>query len=94
MSAGEVMLKILHSDRRYVILNVPAHRINEVEPGNTVGLIFPGGDQYRGKVSNLPMLAESDGSQVTVRVDPSGRVWPAIPIGSQIEVVTDYKAMF
>jgi len=94
MSAGEVMLKILHSDRRYVILNVPAHRINEVEPGNTVGLIFPGWDQFRGKVSNLPMLAESDGSQVTVRVDPSGRVWPAIPIGSQIEVVTDYKAMF
>lgn len=94
MTAGEVMLKILHSDRRYVILNVPAHRINEVAPGNTVGLVFPGGEQFRGTVSNMPMLAESDGSQITVRVDPCGRVWPAIPIGSQIEVVTDYKSLF
>ena len=73
---------------------MPAHRINEVAPGNTVGLVFPGGEQFRGTVSNMPMLAESDGSQITVRVDPCGRVWPAIPIGSQIEVVTDYKSLF
>lgn len=93
MSQGEIMLKILHSDRRYVVLNVPTRRVNEIEPGMFVDLIFPGDDYYRGRVSNLPMLAEttlpSGQSLVTVRVEPTGRLWPEIPVGSQIDVLID-----
>ncbi|MEQ9408318.1 MAG: hypothetical protein RIK87_11355 [Fuerstiella sp.] len=91
MSTGDVMLKILHSDRRYVVLNVPTRRVNEIQPGTIVDLIFPGDNLYQGRVANLPMLAECslpDGpSLVTVRVEPTGRLWPEIPIGSQIDVV-------
>lgn len=90
MAAGEVMLKILHTDRRYVVLNVPTERVNEIQPGAEVRLIFPGNDQYTGRVSNLPMLADASlpgrASLVTVRVEPTGRLWPELPIGSQIEV--------
>lgn len=93
MSAGEIMLKILHSDRRYVVLNVPTRRVNEIQPGMFVDLVFPGNEYYRGRVSNLPMLAETtlSGGQslVTVRVEPTGRLWPEIPIGSQIDVLID-----
>lgn len=98
MSTGEIMLKILHVDRRYVIINVPTHRVNEIEPGTIVDLIFPGNDRYRGKVSNLPMLAETsrpeDTSLVTVRVEPTGRLWPEIPVGSHIDVVVDDASVF
>lgn len=90
MATGEVMLKILHTERRYIMLNVPTRRVNEIEPGTPVELIFPGNAQYNGKVVNLPMLADvstNGRSLATVRVEPSGRLWPEIPIGSEIDVV-------
>mgnify|MGYP002628072901 CR=1 FL=1 len=90
MSPGEVMLKILHTDRRYVLLHIPTRRVNEIHPGTCVELDFPGNGRYRGKVSNVPMLAESTipGGQslAAVRVEPIGKLWPEIPIGSQIDV--------
>ncbi|MDG2129283.1 MAG: hypothetical protein P8K08_14895 [Fuerstiella sp.] len=98
MSTGEIMLKILHTDRRYVLLNLPTHRVHEIEPGTSVALIFPGNDRYRGKVSNLPMLAEAavlDGQSVaTVRVEPCDKLWPEIPIGSQIDVLLNDDRVF
>lgn len=91
MSPGETMLKILHTDRRYILAHVPTRRVNEVEPGMMVSLSFPGNHLYRGKVSNLPMLAEANAangqSLASVRIEPVGKLWPEIPIGSQIEVV-------
>ena len=87
---GEVMLKILHTDRRYVVVYVPTRRVNELQPGSEVSLTFPGGQGYRGAVTDLPMLAEtvtSTGeSLVTVRIEPVGRLWPHVPIGSQVDV--------
>ena len=90
MSDGEVMLKILHTDRRFVMLYVPTRRLDEVEPGMTVSLNFPGNEKCQGRITNLPMLAETQlsggPSLVSVRVEPVGRLWPEIPIGSQIDV--------
>ncbi|MEZ6040505.1 MAG: efflux RND transporter periplasmic adaptor subunit [Planctomycetaceae bacterium] len=87
---GEVMLKILHTDRRYVVVYVPTRRVNELQPGSEVKLSFPGGQQFRGQVTDLPMLAESltpaGESLVAVRIDPVGRLWPHVPIGSQVDV--------
>lgn len=87
---GEVMLKILHTDRRYVVVYVPTRRVNELQPGSEVSLTFPGGQGYRGAVTDLPMLAEtvtSTGeSLVAVRIEPVGRLWPHVPIGSQVDV--------
>lgn len=90
MTSGEVMLKILHTERRYVMLNIPTRRVNEIEPGTPVELIFPGDGRFHGKVANLPMLADATNngrSLATVRVEPSGRLWPEIPIGSEIDVI-------
>jgi multidrug resistance efflux pump len=98
MSTGEIMLKILHTDRRYVLLNVPTYRVHEIEPGTSVVLIFPGNERYRGKVSNLPMLADAVAlagqSVATVRVEPSDKLWPEIPIGSQINVLLNDDRVF
>ncbi len=90
MQEGEIMLKILHTDRRYVIVYVPTRRVNELQPGNEVELIFPGKERYRGQVTDLPMLADTlvpgTESMAAVRVEQAGRLWPQVPIGSQIDV--------
>lgn len=90
MSAGEVMLKILHTDRRYVLMYVPSRRVNEIQVGLEVALEFPGAEIYRGRVADLPMLADpgsqTEQSFIPVRVTPTGKLWPEIPIGSQIDI--------
>ena len=91
MSEGEVMLRILHTDRRYVIVHAPTRRLTELQPGTEVGLHFPGDEGHTGLVTNIPMLADSRAgngeSLVSVRVDPVGRHWPELPVGSRIHIV-------
>lgn len=91
MSSGEIMLKILHTDRRYVQVYVPTTQIADIQPGDSVDLIFPGKQKYRGKVGNVPLLIESqsiaDEGLASVRVEPVDKLWPSLPIGSRIDVV-------
>lgn len=89
MRAGETMVKILHTDRRYIMLKIPTDRMNELQPGE-VQLVFPDDQRFQGRIIDLPMLAEAfvnGQSHATVRIEPAGRLWPEIPIGSQIDVV-------
>ena len=95
MQAGEILAKILHTDRRFVLVSVPTHRVNEIEPGTVLDLTFPGSQKCQGRVVNLPMLAETSipGGQTlaSVRVEPLGKLWPEIPIGSQIDATIHYE---
>ncbi len=90
MQEGETMLKILHTDRRYVIVYVPTRRVNELQPGSTVQLQFPGRQSFEGQVTDLPMLAEAmtPGGETlaAVRIEQTGKLWPQVPIGSQVDV--------
>lgn len=89
MGAGETMLKVLHTDRRYVTVQIPTSEIDRVQPGDQVDLIFPDDRTYTGRVTDLPMIADVSSSGMTaasVRIEHMGRLWAEVPIGSQIEV--------
>lgn len=89
MGPGETMLKILHTDRRYVTVQIPTSEIDRVQPGDKVELIFPDDRTYTGRVTDLPMIADVSPSGLTaasVRIEHTGRLWAEVPIGSQIEV--------
>ncbi len=92
VAARDVILKILHTDRRCVLVQVPTPRVHELSMGEEVELKFPGNQTYHGKVAELPLMAdEHDGRTETtslVRIEPTGRLWPAVPIGCQIEVTS------
>jgi hypothetical protein len=92
MRAGEILLRILHTDRRYVVVNLPTRRVTEMKSGQEVVLHFPGGQVFRGRVTAIPVLADADAGRqetvATVRIEPIGRHWPNVPIGSQVDVVT------
>jgi multidrug resistance efflux pump len=91
MVRDEIMIKILHTDRKYVVAYVPTSQIKELQPGTQVDVIFHGHDACLGTITNLPMITNSNPingrSMASVRVESTGRSWPEIPIGSQIEVV-------
>lgn len=90
MKRDDVMVKILHRDRRFVIVHPPADQVAELQPGVRVAVLFPGRDDCQGVVADLPMIAGStaaDGTTVTaVRVESTGRNWPDLPVGSTVEV--------
>ena len=92
MVRDEIMIKILHTDRKYAVAHVPIAQIKELQPGTQVDVIFPGHDTCLGTITNLPMVADRNPingrSMASIRVESTGRSWPEIPIGSQIEVMT------
>ena len=92
MQPGEVMVRILHTDRRYIMVYLPSRRVHEMQPGHEVELMFPGSQEYRGQIVEIPMLAEatsgSGDSLAAVRIEPAGRLWPAVPVGSQVDVIS------
>jgi len=92
MQAGEVMLRILHTDRRYIVANLPTRRVHEMRPGQEVELQFPGNEEFRGQVVDIPMVADQTGQNgdtlAAIRIEQVGRLWPNVPVGSQIDVIS------
>jgi len=92
MQAGEVMLRILHADRRYVTAYLPTRRVREMRPGQEVELLFPGNEEFRGQVVDIPMVADLTGQTgdtlAAIRIEQVGRLWPNVPVGSQIDVIS------
>ncbi len=92
MQAGEIMLRILHTDRRYVTAYLPTRRVYEMRPGQEVELRFPGNEEFQGQVVDIPMVADVTGASgetlAAVRIEQAGRLWPNVPVGSQIDVIS------
>ncbi len=93
MPEGEIMLRILHTDRRYVVVYLPTRRVHEMSAGQEVELRFPGNHEYRGQVIEMPLMADttteaSGETMAAVRIEPVGKVWPSVPVGSQIDVIS------
>ena len=92
MQAGEVMLRILHTDRRYITAYLPTRRVHELRPGQEVELQFPGNEEFRGQVVDIPMVADLTGQSgetlAAIRIEQVGRLWPNVPVGSQIDVIS------
>lgn len=93
MAEGEIMLRILHTDRRYVMVYLPTRRVNEMSAGQEVELRFPGNHEYRGQVIEMPLMADttteaSGETMAAVRIEPVGKVWPSVPVGSQVDVIS------
>jgi multidrug resistance efflux pump len=92
MQAGEVMLRILHTNQRYVTAYLPTRRVHEMRPGQEVALRFPGNEEFQGQVVDIPMVADVTGASgetlAAVRIEQSGRLWPNVPVGTQIDVIS------
>lgn len=91
MPPGEIMVKILHADR-YILVQLPTRRIHELQAGQEVELHFPGSEEFRGLIADVPVMAESANSNgesmAKVRIERTGRLWPAVPVGTHVDVIS------
>ena len=73
---------------KYIVVTVPADQITRFETGSEVDVVFAG-QRRTGRIEQIPMEVNGNGqsqSGMSVTIVPSGRLWPAVPIGAAVEV--------
>ncbi len=92
---GEVLVQILDDDRRTIEVEIPSRMVVRFTPGQRVRLEFPGPEQRIGIVSSIapqtsaPGIARQnldDDAPVKLAIEPAGKLWPSVPIGSRVLV--------
>ncbi len=90
---GTTIIELFDDDRRHLTALIPSSEMARLLPGTKLTLIFPAGYKRIGLVAAIPPQAMSErraslseDSQVAVRIEPAGKLWPKIPIGSRIKV--------
>lgn len=93
---GDPIVELLDDSQRYLIAEVPSTRIHEFTLGRTVNLQFPGAERRLGRVCKVaPQARPRDPSRadddpvVEVEIEQAGRLWPTVPIGTRISLLTD-----
>lgn len=90
---GSTIIELFDDDRRHLTASIPSSAVARLKPGTKLTLIFPAGYKRIGLVAAIPPQAmfessteSAEDSQVAVRIEPAGKLWPKIPIGSRIKV--------
>lgn len=92
VEAGEVLVQILDDDRRSIEVEIPSASVNLFKTGQPITLKFPGAEMRTGTIAAIPPQtsanrSEASDSVITLVIEPVGRLWPQVPIGSQVLVV-------
>lgn len=91
VKAGDEIVEVRDMSQRYLIVDVPANKLAQVLQSEHVKLRFPGGEKFEGKVGariDQPS-GSTDGDTTAVRIEPAGKLWPDVPLGSAVEVVLE-----
>lgn len=90
---GDTVLELFDDDRRYLIASIPSSAVARLRPGTKLNLIFPAKQKRIGLVATIPPQAMSEDetelaedSQVAVKIEPAGKLWPKVPVGSRVKV--------
>lgn len=93
VGAGDPLVELLDDERRHLVACIPSRAATKLRPGTRVDLIFPGREPRIGLVAAIPPHAipadqsrPTDDSQVEVKVEPAGKLWPKLPVGSRVQV--------
>ncbi|MCA9073962.1 MAG: hypothetical protein KDA93_02930 [Planctomycetaceae bacterium] len=90
VSPGDRIVEIFDDVQRYVTADIPSSCVDDYSVGTTVVLSFAGNEQRTGRVVMVAPQAVSRTpgaeSSVRVHVEPSGVLWPSVPIDSQVMV--------
>lgn len=92
LNSGNTVVRILHPDRRSVVVQLPGSRLTELSVGEEVEVHFPGARGYSGRVVSIsPMTGTTAGgneTRIAVKIEPTGRIWPMVPVGCEVQVTS------
>ena len=90
---GQTIVELLDDARRHLRVEVPSSKISSLKVARGVDVTFPGGAKRTGRVARIapqaiPTDRNSHGadSLIIVHVEPTGELWPDLPIGTRVDV--------
>lgn len=87
---GDSLIQIMDPAMRFIVVKVPAKDVGRFEAGREVDVIFSGDHKRTARIEPIPFevatASHSGEPVVSVTLVPSGRLWPAVPIGAGVEV--------
>lgn len=92
VAPGDPIVDVLDDARRTVVVEVPSDQITSFQMDSPAELSFPGNQALTGRVISIAPQAEprptngTGEAVITVRIEQTGKVWPAVPIGSKVGV--------
>ena len=93
VNAGSIIVELLDDERRHLVACIPTSAATKLRSGTKVELMFPGRQNRIGLVAAIPPHAipadqrvSSADSQVEVKIEPAGKLWPKLPVGSRVQV--------
>ncbi|MEO1997031.1 MAG: hypothetical protein ABGZ17_17320 [Planctomycetaceae bacterium] len=86
LQAGDPIVTLLDRHRRYVAVDVPSEFVGRFVENRSVVLSFAEDLQRMGRVRQIPLHTSPGQSTVQVQIEPTGLLWPQVPIGSEIQV--------
>ena len=93
VEAGQPIMELVDMRTQYVTALVPSRDVGRAKPGMKVRLYFPGEQLRHGRIAALPLRTSkrnhAGDSLVEVRIEPTGSLWPTVPVGSTVEVVME-----
>lgn len=89
VKAGDVLLEVFDRDHEFLEAHVPARLASVLKPGAIVLVHFPDDVTREGQIEAIPpetSRTSKNESDITIRVLPTGKVWPYLPVGSTVDV--------
>lgn len=87
---GTPIVELFDKEHPYLIVEVPSRKINLFNHGTEVNIMFAGNQKGKGivrKISEQAILKPGTSeSIILVDIEPTGRLWPDLPIGSTVDV--------
>lgn len=88
---GEPLLSIADPSTRFLEMQVPSNRINEIAPGSRFKVTFPGGEECRAAIREQIESRPGTEGHVIVRLHEVGELWPTLPNGTHVSVASVVK---
>lgn len=89
VACGEPLVSVFDREHPFVEVDVPSTEVNRLQISQKVTLEFAGEERV-GRIETISPQArqrsEGDEAWIAVRLRPSGRLWPELPIGSAVTV--------
>ena len=88
---GGTLIEILDDIQPHIVAQFPSAEASRMRHGSKVTLIFPAHDQRMGIITDIPpqttSVVGSSESFVAVKIEPAGKLWPKLAIGSNVKVL-------
>lgn len=91
VTLGERLTEILDDQQPHIIANIPSSAAAQVHLGSKITILFPSDQQRLGIVTSIPLQTVSvpgyPESILAVKIEPAGKLWPRLAIGSNVKVL-------